>query len=87
MNINTSFYRKLLLRAIQEIFDNAVKYSLDEQEVKISLRKEGGFYILKIQDKGIGITKEEMVHVGKYGWRSERVKGRIEGYGQGVHLA
>lgn len=45
--------------AIQNIFDNAVKYSKDGGKINVSLKNSGKNLELKIQDQGPGIPKDE----------------------------
>ena len=44
--------------AVINLLDNAVKYSVDKKEVKISTGKEGNIVYIEINDKGIGISEE-----------------------------
>ena len=43
---------------LSNLIDNAIKYSLDNLDVTISTKNEGGKLIIEITDKGIGIPKE-----------------------------
>ena len=61
-------------RVVWEVLGNAVKYSYETGKVIITLAKEGGYFVLQIEDHGIGITAEEMSNVGAFGYRSKRAK-------------
>jgi signal transduction histidine kinase len=54
----TAYGNKDLLRgAICNLLDNAVKYSKDVVQIKVSLVKVGDKAVLAVEDKGIGISK------------------------------
>ena len=52
-----------LTNILHNLVDNAVKYSKGEPDITISLRNEGRFVVLRVQDKGIGIPKEHQKRV------------------------
>lgn len=73
--------------AIQNLLNNALKYSPDGEEVKFNLYKENTFIKLEVVDKGIGISDYEKSRVFQRFYRSETVeKMGIKGYGLGLSL-
>jgi two-component system phosphate regulon sensor histidine kinase PhoR len=48
---------------IYNLIDNAVKYSPQHPDIRISTRKEGDNIILTVQDHGLGIDKENQKHI------------------------
>ena len=48
---------------IFNLFDNALKYSLEMPEISIQTREEGGYIVFEIADKGIGISKENQKRI------------------------
>lgn len=52
-----------LTNILHNLVDNAVKYSKGEPDITISLRNEGHFVVLRVQDKGIGIPREHQKRV------------------------
>jgi len=49
--------------AINNVLDNAIKYSKDEVNIKISLLKKDSYLLLNLKDNGIGISEKEIVLV------------------------
>lgn len=43
---------------LENIIDNAIKYSADKAEVSISLKRDENFIVIAISDKGIGIERK-----------------------------
>jgi len=58
-----SIDRNHMTLAINNLFDNAVKYSSGKVEVKIKLEKSENHILIKIQDNGIGIPKKELTKI------------------------
>lgn len=57
---NFIFDKDKLLIAIQNIADNAIKYTLPGGKVSISVSREGDYVEVKITDTGVGIPKAEI---------------------------
>ncbi len=74
------------LIALQNLIDNALKYS-DNDGVTIFSRQENGKVIIRIEDFGIGIDTEEKKKVFERFYRTEKVERLgIKGYGLGLSL-
>ncbi|MDL2308989.1 HAMP domain-containing histidine kinase [Bacteroidales bacterium OttesenSCG-928-B11] len=74
-----------LLIALFNLIENAVKYS-EKDNVEISLRKEVDSLCLTITDKGIGIPREQLLHISKPFYRADNTN-TIQGSGIGLSLA
>jgi len=48
---------------INNLLDNAVKYSNEEVIIDAKCQREGEFVVLKVKDNGIGISKEDQKHI------------------------
>ena len=72
--------------AIFNLLDNAVKYSLQNGKIKISLQENEMFTTFSIRDYGIGIESEEKNLIFQRFYRGKRVTDE-EGFGIGLYLA
>jgi signal transduction histidine kinase len=90
--IDTSFTYKVkgdqgkLKEVIGNLIDNSLKYT-PNGSVTISLYKEKGDIIVKIQDTGVGISKETLPFLFKEFSRADTKKVNILGTGLGLYLA
>ncbi|MDR5860680.1 CHASE2 domain-containing protein [Halomonas eurihalina] len=55
--------RSYLLRAIFNLLDNAIKYSLPDTCISLEIRETTTGIILDIQDQGIGIPEQDLPHI------------------------
>jgi len=62
INEKCEIYADLLKieQVLNNLITNAVKYSYSGSEVNVKLKKEDGFAIVSVEDKGIGIKKEDI---------------------------
>ncbi len=75
-----------LSNAIHNLIDNAIKYSEDELLIDISTQQKSGFVVLKIEDHGIGIAKDDQVHIFEKFYRvSTGNVHNIKGFGIGLN--
>jgi len=72
--------------AIYNIVDNSIKYSKDNDEVRINILEYPLFLRIDIIDNGIGISEDDMAKVFQRFYRSEAVSS-IEGVGIGLYLS
>jgi signal transduction histidine kinase len=79
---------RLLRRAIENVLDNAHKYSDPESAIHVEVRVEGPRAIVEIRDDGIGIAAEDQAHVFTPFFRADRTEVRASsGLGLGLALA
>ncbi|MDX5419306.1 MAG: HAMP domain-containing protein [Hymenobacteraceae bacterium] len=76
----------LLLIAVVNVMENAVKYTPTEQTVNAIIRLAAGEVILEVSDQGVGINEEDLKHVFVPFFRAENVRS-IAGHGIGLPLA
>lgn len=48
---------------INNLLDNAVKYSVEEAHIQLDCRRAGEYVVVVVKDQGIGISKEEQKHI------------------------
>ncbi len=84
VNVN-SFYTNLI---IENVIDNAIKYSKNNSEIKIELFLKENDVICKVSDFGIGIKKEDLELIFNPFFRSDYLKHKhIKGSGLGLSIA
>lgn len=78
--------KKWTTEALGNVLDNAIKYSPENSQVKISVIMYEAFVCIKVKDQGIGIREEEQGMVFKRFYRSKAVSNE-KGFGIGLYLA
>ncbi|HSD90730.1 MAG TPA: HAMP domain-containing sensor histidine kinase [Kofleriaceae bacterium] len=76
----------LLRRALDNLLDNAAKYSEPTAPVKLEVHPNDSVIDFAIVDKGVGMTKEELSRAGTPFWRADGSRARRTG-GVGLGLA
>ncbi len=70
------------------VVDNAYKYSLADQPIKINAEASNEAIVIKVIDEGIGISVKDMPHIFEHFYRSSSSEGpNASGYGLGLPLA
>ena len=70
---------------IQNLLDNAMKYSIDTPEIKVSTAIQQNRLILKVADKGIGMSKEVQKRVFDKFYRAQTGNRHdVKGFGLGL---
>jgi signal transduction histidine kinase/DNA-binding NarL/FixJ family response regulator len=73
-------------RIINNLFENAVKYSGKGSSVKISLKKSGNDACLVVSDTGMGIEEEKIKHIFQPYYQVSREKLNRQGLGMGLFI-
>jgi two-component system, OmpR family, phosphate regulon sensor histidine kinase PhoR len=79
--------RKRLQEALYNLLDNAVKYSREQGEIRLSARQRGGEIELTVSDDGIGITKEDLPRIFERFYRADKARSPDKVRGTGLGLA
>jgi signal transduction histidine kinase len=75
--------RTAMMLALDNLVDNAIRYSSERRYVRISARRNGSNATIEVQDRGVGISPEELSNV-----RRKFVRGRLaRADGSGLGLA
>lgn len=71
------------------LLDNAIKYSPNNSEINIGIKKNDGYVKIEVIDKGIGISKKDIPHIFERFFRSDeaRTKADAGGFGLGLSIA
>jgi len=75
-----------LRRALLILLDNAVKYTPEGGAVRIVLDTLDGFAVVSVFDTGLGISKQELLHIFDRFWRADKARSREQG-GAGLGLS
>ncbi|MBI1280881.1 MAG: hypothetical protein GC179_22345 [Anaerolineaceae bacterium] len=78
------FYQSLII--LTNLLDNAIRYTPDGGQIKLSVDNLGTHVLLSVADNGIGLNPEDMEHIGKPFWRGSHHKLVRAHAGTGLHL-
>jgi two-component system, OmpR family, phosphate regulon sensor histidine kinase PhoR len=79
--------RTRLQEALYNLLDNAVKYSREYGEIRLSARQYNGEIELVVSDDGIGIAKEDLPRIFERFYRADKARGdKVHGTGLGLAI-
>jgi two-component system phosphate regulon sensor histidine kinase PhoR len=79
--------RARLQAALYNLLDNAVKYSRENGEIRLSARGRAGEIELSVSDNGIGIGKEDLPRIFERFYRADKARSPDKVRGTGLGLA
>jgi two-component system phosphate regulon sensor histidine kinase PhoR len=79
--------RTRLQEALYNLLDNAVKYSREHSEIRVSARLRDGEIELCVSDDGIGIAKEDLPRIFERFYRADKARSADKVGGTGLGLA
>jgi signal transduction histidine kinase len=65
-----------LAKIVEELLDNAFKFSLPGSLVQVSSSLENGQFLLKITDHGQGLSKQELMNIGAFPRFGQKLNGK-----------
>jgi two-component system phosphate regulon sensor histidine kinase PhoR len=78
-----------LAEAISNLVDNAIKYSKENIEIRITTQSSDKYVLLKVYDNGIGISREDQRIIfdkfGRAAVHEQNRKGGVSGFGLGLN--
>jgi two-component system OmpR family sensor kinase len=75
----------LLLLAVHNLLDNAIKFTSPEDTIEVRAYEDGGEIVIEVADTGPGIPESEIDHVWNELYRGEQARG-VPGSGLGLPL-
>ena len=76
----------LIKQALRILIDNSIKYTPENEEIKIALKKEGDMVNISVTDSGIGINSDDLPFIFDRLYRSDDSRTRKTG-GSGLGLS
>ena len=75
-------------QALNYLIENAIFYSPEGSTVTVTASNDNGRFRVDVKDEGVGMTAEELPHLGEPFWRSEtEVVRSVKGHGLGYAVA
>lgn len=84
-DVSIPFNKQLLIRALENIYSNALRYSRDGDSVSISAEEDSENVKVAIADTGIGIAESEREHIFDLFYKASNSR-REEGMGIGLSV-
>lgn len=79
--------RELLRQVVSNLIDNAIKYTPDEGQVAVSLRREGDDLVFCVKDSGVGLSPEDQRRVFERFYRVDQARSPdVGGTGLGLSI-
>ena len=80
--------RRKIQQVISNLISNAIRYSRDEKDVRLSFALEGGSVMCSVADKGIGIAEDDLQKIwNRYQKASRQGTRSAQGTGLGLSIA
>jgi two-component system sensor histidine kinase KdpD len=76
----------LLNRVLENVLDNALKYSAPDGSVRIAAHREGAEVVLVVEDGGPGIPPDDLPHIFDALFRAARADSIAAGSGLGLSI-
>ncbi len=73
-------------QVVNNIISNAIKYSLEQAEIKIYMTEDESWYKISVKDTGMGISREDLPRIFERFYRVDKARSRAMG-GTGLGLA
>ena len=79
--------REDLHRVVENVLNNAIKYSPDGGPIEVTLAVEGAEAVVAVRDHGIGISEDALPHIFQTRFRAPEAKATAPGVGLGLSIA
>lgn len=85
MDVRVNVSRDLMVSAVRNLVDNALKYSGPSGAVTVSVERSGGSAIVTVADDGPGLSRADADRAFERFWRAPATAG-VKGHGMGLPL-
>lgn len=76
-----------LRQAINNLMENALKYTQEGGQVDVTVKKESGNVLVIVKDNGMGISEKHLIHIFERFYRVDKARSRdTGGTGLGLHI-
>jgi two-component system sensor histidine kinase KdpD len=79
--------RELMVQALKQLLDNAIKYSPARSAITIAASEANGVVSVSVRDQGQGLTELEQRRVFDKFYRGHRDRSAVQGTGMGLAIA
>ncbi|RDX35313.1 HAMP domain-containing protein [Kangiella sp. HD9-110m-PIT-SAG06] len=83
--INFTGYYNLLARSVENVIRNAIRHTPDGTKVSVSIKKAGRYFLIIIQDEGLGVEQDHLSKIFEPFYRPTEARERSSG-GTGLGL-
>ena len=80
--VSANVYESLVIQALANLLDNAVKYSKSDSEIRINVFIENNDLVIEVKDTGIGIPAEHLGRIFERFYRVNRSRSKVEANGE-----
>jgi two-component system, OmpR family, sensor histidine kinase KdpD len=79
--------RELMVQALKQLIDNAIKYSPSRSTITVTASESGGLVSISVRDQGQGLTELEQGRVFEKFYRGRYDHSAVQGTGMGLAIA
>ncbi len=76
----------LMARLVQNLVENAYKYTQDGGTVRVGLHADNDSLTLSVSDNGIGMSRSDLSHIWERFWQADVSRGSDQGSGLGLSM-
>ena len=85
-DIEAIFNASLISRVVYNLRQNGYKYGKDDGVVKLTMNREDGEAVIRVEDNGIGISEEDKEKIWQRFWQADASRGSEGGSGLGLAM-